>query len=524
MPRFPHLAFILVDDMGYNDFYLSTDLGELAWPQTHQLAKNAIKLDEYYTQPICTPTRGAFMTGRYPARLGLQHSVIDGYEDYGLPADETTLADKLRDAGYRTYAVGKWHIGCYSLSMTPASRGFDSFFGYFLGAEDHWTHTTSGVHGTGPAYLDLQRQNATSLALVPSANGTYDDQLFASEMATTIHAHKARFPSTPAFFYLALHSPHAPLQSPGGRYDAQCAQVANDDRRTFCAMAAIADDAIGNVSRALAASFAAAEDEYLVVVSGDNGGLPKAAGNNFPLRGEKATLGEGGVRNHALVFGSAVPTAARGTVYAGGLVHVTDWHVTFASLGGASLEGKDVDGYNVWPAIISGAASPRTEMLLNYDPDPIGNPARSAGHTGHPQWAYRMGEFKLLQNVARSKVHSVPNSSWSSEDAPHLEDERLPPSKMKPPPVIYWQVLFNVSADPTESRNLSVAHFADVVRRMQARVKAIVNGSDYRAPCNVPYGKPLACFFDVRAPFAVRAHGGWYPWSGGDDGMLASHP
>jgi arylsulfatase A-like enzyme len=88
--------------MGYNDFYDSDDLS-FAWKNTANLAKDSIKLNNYYTQPLCTPTRGAFMTGRYPIRLGLQHQVLQGMTDHGLPLDEVTLADKLKAQGYKNY-------------------------------------------------------------------------------------------------------------------------------------------------------------------------------------------------------------------------------------------------------------------------------------------------------------------------------------------------------------------------------------------------------------------------------------
>ena len=89
----PHLFFMLVDDLGFNDFsYRSSDLKDVAWPHVNALLNESVKIDTYYTQPLCTPTRAAFMTGRYPARLGLQHGVIAGFQDYGLPLDEVTLA------------------------------------------------------------------------------------------------------------------------------------------------------------------------------------------------------------------------------------------------------------------------------------------------------------------------------------------------------------------------------------------------------------------------------------------------
>ena len=102
----PHLVYVLIDDMGFNDFYTSTDLAA-AWPHVSELAASqCINMHNFYTQPICTPSRGTLMTGRMPLRLGLQHGVINGAQDYGLPLDEATLPQKLRATGYRTYGVG----------------------------------------------------------------------------------------------------------------------------------------------------------------------------------------------------------------------------------------------------------------------------------------------------------------------------------------------------------------------------------------------------------------------------------
>ena len=94
---------------------------------------------------------------------------------------------------------------------------------------------------------------------------------------------------------------HVPLESPGGKYEEQCKSIENSNRRTFCAMAAIADDAIGNITSLVASKFK--DEDYIVVITGDNGGIPNGAGNNMPLRSHKAELWEGGVRNNALILG-----------------------------------------------------------------------------------------------------------------------------------------------------------------------------------------------------------------------------
>jgi len=409
----PHLFFILVDDMGFNDFsYRSSDLSSVAWPNVNKLVSESLKVDTYYTQALCSPTRGAFMTGRFPVRLGLQHGVIEDGVDQSLPLDEVTLADKLKHAGYATHAVGKWHLGSYNFESTPTYRGFDTYLGYYSGASDYWTHM-------GHPYLDLHRQwntsnpegllnNGTYMA-VRNESGVYSTDLFAAEMTASIKTHKAKYDSQPGFFYLPLQNVHAPLESPGGKYEQACAGIPNADRKTFCAMAAIADEAIGNLTALIKEEFA--EDEYLVVISGDNGGMPNSAGNNFPLRGHKAELWEGGVRNNAIVLGSKLPKNLAGTTYTGGMMHITDWHATFAALGGATLKPKAaLDGNDMWSALTTGAVSPRTELLHNYDS------CSGHGSCAGVEWAYRLGDLKMTSGVAYDTWYSLPTSDSDTSE------------------------------------------------------------------------------------------------------------
>ena len=102
----PHLVYVLIDDLGFNDDWDRSP--DLAWPNVARLAREGLSLEHFYTQPLCTPTRGALMSGRWPVRLGLQDGVIEGGENYGLPLEEVTLAEKLKEVGYHCYGVGKW--------------------------------------------------------------------------------------------------------------------------------------------------------------------------------------------------------------------------------------------------------------------------------------------------------------------------------------------------------------------------------------------------------------------------------
>lgn len=188
----PHIAFVLVDDLGFNDAWAnSTDLGG-AWPRTAALAAEGVALAEYYTTPLCTPTRGALMTGRLPQRLGLHHAVITGFQDYGLPVNETTLADKVSAVGYAAHHVGKWHLGNSDDAYAPTRRGFRSSYGYQNGEEDHRTRLLDGL-------ADFQESDAEGARYysrddLAAMNGTHSAFLFVERARLVIADHDATVP------------------------------------------------------------------------------------------------------------------------------------------------------------------------------------------------------------------------------------------------------------------------------------------------------------------------------------------
>ncbi|KAI8493732.1 hypothetical protein Bbelb_286530 [Branchiostoma belcheri] len=403
----PHIILIVADDLGWNDVsFHGSD--QIPTPHLDSLAYSGVILGNYYVSPICTPTRSALMTGRHPIHTGLQHGVISGATPFGLPLNETILPQYLKQLGYATHMVGKWHLGMYAWDYTPTFRGFDSYFGYWTGAEgymDHinaihaswhlghhtWEHTptyrgfdsyfgyltgkdnyydhtddeSNSKGETGYKGLDLR--NGTEP--VWTENGTYSTELFATEAERIIASHDT---DKPLFLYLphqAVHSgnPDDPLQAPQ-KYIDKFPHIQHPGRRTFAAMVSALDDAVGNVTKALSAR--GMLENSVIIFTTDNGG--PAAGfdmnyaSNWPLRGVKNTLWEGGVHGTGFVHSPLIKQPKRTTHE---LLHVCDLLPTiYALAGGDSTQLKNLDGLNVWETISRGEESPRVEVLHNIDP------------------------------------------------------------------------------------------------------------------------------------------------------------
>ncbi|XP_066269876.1 arylsulfatase B-like isoform X12 [Branchiostoma lanceolatum] len=360
----PHIILIVADDLGWNDVsFHGSD--QIPTPNLDSLAYSGVILGNYYVSPICTPTRSAIMTGRHPIHTGLQHGVIIGAQPYGLGLNETVLPQYLKQLGYATRMVGKWHLGMYAWELTPTYRGFDSYFGYYTGAEDYVDHANRIRASLGYKGLDLR--NGTEP--VWTENGTYSTELFATEAERIIASHDT---SKPLFLYLphqAVHSgnPDNPLQAPQ-KYIDKFPHIQHPGRRTFAAMVSALDDAVGNVTKALSAR--GMLENSVIIFTTDNGG--PAAGfdmnyaSNWPLRGVKNTLWEGGVHGTGFVHSPLIKQPKRTTHE---LLHVCDLLPTIYTLaGGDSTELKNLDGTNVWETISRGVESPRVEVLHNIDP------------------------------------------------------------------------------------------------------------------------------------------------------------
>jgi arylsulfatase A-like enzyme len=339
----PNVLFILADDLGYGDLscYGRPDYET---PVLDGLATQGMKLTSAYSAgAVCTPTRCAFVTGRYQQRLdvGLQEPLVLGSPPVGIPRGHPTIATQLRAAGYDTALVGKWHLG-WRPEFNPTEHGFDEFFGVLSGAVDYFTHVASDAGGAegGAPPPDLW-ENTTRVA----RTGYLTDLL--TERAVEI---VSRTRSKP--FYLSLHytAPHAPWEGPadaGLDHGAHGTgpMTAGGSLRTFAAMMRSMDEGIGRVLDALRR--ARLERDTLVIFTSDNGG--ERYSYNWPFSFQKGYVNEGGIRVPAIVRWPGVVHAGRTTQQA---VITMDWTATILAAAGASASpSHPLDGDDLRPVL-----------------------------------------------------------------------------------------------------------------------------------------------------------------------------
>ncbi|XP_018592308.2 arylsulfatase B isoform X1 [Scleropages formosus] len=462
----PHLVFVLADDYGWND--VGYHGSEIKTPHLDRLSARGVRLDNYYVQPLCTPSRNQLMTGRYQIHTGMQHEIIWPCQPYCVPLDEKFLPQLLREAGYSTHMVGKWHLGMYKKDCLPTRRGFDSFFGYLTGSEDYFTH-----HRCVPVPPNNETRCAVDFRdgeeVAKGYDGRYSTHIFTEKAVGIINKHNKE---KPLFLYLALQAVHSPLQVPSP-YLEPYAFINDTDRRHYAAMVSVMDEAVGNVTQALQES--GLWDNTVLVFSTDNGGQTLTGGNNWPLRGRKWSLWEGGVRGVGFV---ASPLLSRPGTVNTELIHISDWLPTLVALAGGTMNGtKPLDGFNVWDTISKGNPSPRQELLHNIDPlfeDISPCPGRETGLT--------LAESRGPEPWSRSKfnvsVHAaIRYKNWKLLTGYPGCDHWFPPPRMANTPEVGRTaatlkpvMLFDVKADPEERNEVSEKN-PEVVAFLLARLE-----------------------------------------------------
>lgn len=486
--RSPNIVFILSDDLGFNDvgFHGSS---QIPTPHIDEIARTGVILNNYRVQPVCSPTRATIMSGRHVIHTGTYQPFTQG-TNLRLNLTYTLLPAYLKKLGYSTHMVGKWHLGQNELSALPTSRGFDTYFGFWSGAEDYYSHDCRNAY-------DLADGTRTAFEW----NGTYSTFLWNSKAVEVIE--KAD-PSKPFFLYLAYQNVHWPLEAPQRYLDMfQHTTGGNKQRQAVCAMVAIMDESVGNLTAALKRK--GVFEDTLLIFSSDNGGPTNGFegtwSSNYPMRGGKYTLWEGGTRVVGAVRGPGLAPALAGTV-SNLKIHATDWLPTLvhAASGDSHWFRNNMpsnepplllgDGQDIWDSLRFGRAV-REEFILEchpHDQDLHGS-------------ALVQGDWKLLKIGI---VHGQNQEGWYAPPGqdPKTTSYQLPcdiarqPAAPTPFQCQADFCLFNVTADPCEYNDLATQH-PDVVKALVARLR------EYQATA-VPIVKGEGC-----DPVVVE--GAWRP-------------
>ena len=409
----PNIVLIVSDDVGYADIgaYGSRDIPT---PHIDRVAQEGIRFtNAYVSGPYCSPTRAGLMTGRYPQRFGYEFNP-DGSPEYGLPPTETTMADRLKAAGYRTGLFGKWHLGSAN-RLHPMQRGFEEFYG-FLGGDHSYVnvdHIDVGTNMPDPL-LD---------GMKPASSVTYLTDTLGDRAVSFIKQHA----SEPFFLYLAFNAAHTPMEAPE-KYLARFPNIAEPRRRIYAAMMSAMDDAIGRTLDAVRDQ--RLEEKTLLIFLNDNGGptMPTTTINgssNAPLRGSKRQTWEGGIR-------VAFAMSWKGHLDAGRVddrpIIQLDVLPTALAAAGVPTNASEFDGVNLLP-FLTGTAKGEPHDALYW---------RLGG-----MMAIRKGDWKLVKTREGPLVDVDPSTLRDLSDA----------------------ALYNLSEDIGEQRN-RVAERPDKVKEL----------------------------------------------------------
>ena len=377
--RQPNIVILLADDLGYADvgFHGCRDIPT---PNLDALAASGVRFTNAYVScPYCSPSRAGLLTGRYQQRFGHEFNPGPHGEptspnvdmSIGLPVAESTIADRLRAAGYATGLVGKWHQGV-APKFHPQQRGFDEFFGFLGGAHIYQPGLPNVVFPglqdpAGPAATHAAAgQPALHLPWTAMFRGTeavdepeYLTDAFAREAVSFIDRHQKQ----PFFLYLAFNASHTPMHATDDRL-AKFASVSDPLRRSYCAMTLALDEAIGTVLEKLRSTHL--EQETLVFFFSDNGGptVPRAALNassNKPLRGSKVATLEGGIRVPFVV--SWKDKLPAGRVFEQPIIQLDVLPTALAAAGVAAKADWQLDGVDLAPYLTGEKAGTPHDVL-----------------------------------------------------------------------------------------------------------------------------------------------------------------
>jgi len=484
----PNMLFLLADDIGWAD--VSINGGRFNTPHIDELLSSGVQFTNFYSQALCTPSRMAFLTGRFAWKLGVQYpEVIHGMMTGHIPVDEKTFAEITKDMGYDNYYVGRWGVGYASWDFTPLGRGWDKFTGYFGPEGGYYNHTTDHFNEWLGVYdmWDMQEPYI-------EANMTYSEDLFLNR--TIEYLEEAANSGKPFTITYAAQTAHAPIDDDWPTFYPpivweECEEEDSTylGREYYCNKVKYLDYTWGVLMDYLKAT--GMWDKMLVFVTSDNGALPYTEddlysdwGCNWPLRGGKVTHYEGGIKVWAGMTGGLVPNDNQGTTF-DSLVHITDFAATAMRLSMTqtkydereTLTGTDkvVDGKNLF-------SLEHHELIVhNVKPHYIPSWMREASFdyaTTDGEWKYLLG---LADEAAQTNGwYNFPGFGVINEWNDYATYSRAGAN-------CTHGCLFHLETDPYEYHDLS-SEYQEIVDYFSDLINAIYNGGfDYSYHSGQPY-------------------------------------
>lgn len=403
----PNFIIILTDDQGYADVGFN-GCRDIPTPHIDRIAANGVKFtDAYVSYSVCGPSRAGLITGRYQDRFGFGRNPLFAANDslMGLALTEETIADFTGREGYRTKAIGKWHLGAHA-SLRPLKRGFDEFFGFLTGGHQYfpeeWTlQDLSGVKAQYDAYRTKILDNDQRIE-----ETEYLTDALSREAVSFVEQNS----KDPFFLYLAYNAPHGPLQATQ-EYLARFDNIKDPKRKTYAAMVSAVDDGVGLLLDKL--EELGILENTLVFFLSDNGGPEQVNGSdNSPLRDGKGSLFEGGVR---VPFAMMWQNGIKGPLVYDQVVSSLDIAATIAVHAGASPANK-LDGVDLIPYVSGKNSGSPHEYLFWRKFD-------------QKAYAVRAGQMKLVND--RKVKDGLFNLESDISEANELSDQNMADSLKK---------------------------------------------------------------------------------------------
>ncbi|MFP4057320.1 MAG: sulfatase-like hydrolase/transferase [Candidatus Brocadiia bacterium] len=376
----PNFIIFYTDDQGYGDLSCM-GASDLRTPHLDALAASGARFTNWYSNsPVCSPSRASVLTGRYPVRAGVRSILAGHRQATGLPPGTPTIAAALKDLGYRTALVGKWHLGVAQAAQ-PHHHGFDEWFGFLAGCIDYYSHIFYWGMGGGTNPVHDLWENGSEVW----ANGRYFTELITERASRFID--EAAEAEQPFFLFVGYNAPHYPMHAPQ-EYLERFPDLPWD-RQIMAAMLAAVDDSVGEILGRLERH--GLRQDTCVVFQSDNGPSresrnwldgtadPYYGGSAGKLKGHKFSLYEGGIRMPALLSWPA--TVPAGQVL-DGVGAAMDVFPTFLRAAGGDPSDYVLDGHDILPMVAERAPSPHQQLFWEQG----------------DQTALRRGPWKLVLN------------------------------------------------------------------------------------------------------------------------------